>query len=117
MTDMHDRDGAPLAVGDEVTVLIGDPSYHSGSHGVIEKFGTKNAYVRLTVAAFESHDGSVLKLRPESLRRGLHGRPRNSDRMAGIADDFVGDVLADAVAAGIISADQRQRILDSRQKS
>lgn len=114
---MTDRTGTPLTVGDQVTIERADPPFRNGGHGEIEKFGTKNAYVRVIVGRFESHDGDLVPLRPETLRRGWHGRPRNSDRLTDAVTDLVGAVLTQAVDAKIITADQRDRILEMQRTS
>ncbi|MFB6819865.1 hypothetical protein ACFCV8_35580 [Streptomyces sp. NPDC056347] len=103
-------------VGDKVTV--GAPSdrplYHHGSHGTVVTIGTKRVHVRMDRAAFDSHDGEVANFLPGDLEPGHVGTPRNTDRMN---DAFTAlklaagtDLVAVATDAGIITAEQGERI-------
>lgn len=109
---MQDRDGNPLEIGDAVTVGRATPAYLTGSHGVIERFGPRNAYVRLTAAAFDTDDGRLVPFPLSMLRRGHHGNPHDRAQFSDILDEHVRGVLARAVDGQIITAEQAQRIVD-----
>jgi hypothetical protein len=103
-------------VGDKVTVKAPSdrPLYHHGSHGTVVTIGTKRVHVRMDKAAFESHDGEVANFLPGDLEPGHVGTPRNSDRMN---DAFSAlklaagtDLVAVAMEAGIITAEQGEQI-------
>jgi hypothetical protein len=103
-------------VGDKVTVRAPSdrPMYHQGSHGTVVTIGTKRVHVRIDKAAFESHDGEVANFLPGDLAPGYVGTPRNSDRMN---DAFTAlklaagtDLVAVAMEAGVITAEQGQQI-------
>ncbi|MGA5843516.1 hypothetical protein [Streptomyces pseudogriseolus] len=103
-------------VGDKVTVRgpSDRPLYHHGSHGTVVTIGTKRVHVRMDKAAFESHDGEVANFLPGDLEPGHVGTPRNSDRMN---DAFTAlklaagtDLVAVAMEAGIITAEQGEQI-------
>ncbi|MEV7015555.1 hypothetical protein [Streptomyces sp. NPDC093991] len=103
-------------VGDKVTVKAPSdrPLYHHGSHGTVVTIGTKRVHVRMDKAAFESHDGEVANFLPGDLEPGHVGTPRNSDRMN---DAFTAlklaagnDLVAVAMEAGIITAEQGEQI-------
>ncbi|UUA08545.1 hypothetical protein NNW98_24820 [Streptomyces koelreuteriae] len=103
-------------VGDKVTVKAPSdrPLYHHGSHGTVVTIGTKRVHVRMDEAAFESHDGEVANFLPGDLEPGHVGTPRNADRMN---DAFSAlklaagtDLVAVAMEAGIITAEQGEQI-------
>ncbi|MGW5471526.1 hypothetical protein [Streptomyces chartreusis] len=103
-------------VGDKVTVRgpSDRPLHHHGSHGTVVTIGTKRVHVRMDKAAFESHDGEVANFLPGDLEPGHVGTPRNSDRMN---DAFTAlklaagtDLVAVAMEAGIITAEQGEQI-------
>ncbi|PBC79046.1 hypothetical protein BX265_3839 [Streptomyces sp. TLI_235] len=103
-------------VGDKVTVRgpSDRPYYHNGSHGTVVTVGTKRVHVRMDKAAFEGRDGEVANFLPGDLVSGHVGTPRNSDRMN---DAFTAlklaagtDLVAVALAAGVITAEQGEQI-------
>ncbi|MFD4135692.1 hypothetical protein [Streptomyces goshikiensis] len=103
-------------VGDKVTVRAPSdrPLFHHGSHGTVVSIGTKRVHVRMDTAAFENHDGEVANFLPGDLALGHAGTPRSADRMK---DAFTtmklevgGDLVAVALDAGIITADQGEQI-------
>lgn len=103
-------------VGDKVTVRgpSDRPFYHNGSHGTVVTIGTKRVHVKMDVAAFADHDGEMANFLPGDLEPGHVGTPRNSDRMNDAFTAFkLGtgiDVVAVALEAGIITAEQGEQI-------
>ncbi|MFF3259079.1 hypothetical protein ACFYWO_07860 [Streptomyces sp. NPDC002932] len=103
-------------VGDKVTVRAPSdrPLFHHGSHGTVVTVGTKRVHVRMDTAGFENHDGEVANFLPADLDMGHVGTPRSVDRMNDAFTSMKLEVGADLVSvaldAGIITADQRERI-------
>lgn len=111
----RDTDGSELAVGDSVTVERSSRQrFTSGSHGRIEKFGTKLVHVRITTGRSERDDNALMTFDPHELRKGLHGRPRHPGgrwaEMQEIVADFrneqVDRLLSVSVERGVISDEQ-----------
>lgn len=104
-------------VGDKATVRAPSdrPLYHHGSHGTVASIGTKRVHVKMDRAAFEDHDGEVADLLPGDPDPGHVRTARNSDRMN---DAFTvlkpatgADLVAVALEAGVITADQGEQIM------
>lgn len=113
----RDTDGSELAVGDSVTVERSNRQrFTSGSHGRIEKFGTKLVHVRITTGRSERDDNALLTFDAHELRKGLHGRPRHPDgpwaEMQEIVADFqngqIDQLLTISVERGVISEEQAE---------
>lgn len=110
-----DAEGNELAIGDEVTV--GRSQRHrlaDGSHGVIQKFGTKLVHVRLTLARTEMDDGRIYGFEPQDLRKGHHGRPRHpqgwfgemQETLISYRNNAFDQLITTAVERGVITAGQ-----------
>ncbi|WP_409489241.1 hypothetical protein [Amycolatopsis sp. cmx-11-12] len=111
----RDRDGNDLKIGDSVTVERSSRRrFVEGSHGTVEKFGTKLVHVRLTRARMDLDDGVVCGFEPDELRKGHHGRPRHPEGTGGemreamlkFRNESFDALITKAVERGVITPDQ-----------
>lgn len=111
----RDRDGNELVIGDEVTVLWSSRrKFVEGSHGTVEKLGTKLVHVRLTRARMAMDDGVVCGFEPGELRKGLHGRPRHPEGLGGEMREHMTKFRNESFDALVSKAVEREVITSSQ---
>lgn len=103
---MKDRFGTNLLIGDRVTA-----SGYNGGHGVIDRFGNRYVYVKLTTAAFPRDDGVTAKFDPEDLRSGWHDTPRQEDKILVGMNACIVNAIACAVDDGLLPLEQARLIV------